>query len=32
MAVSQDPVVAETAERLIRAIDPTIQELAAAKS
>ena len=32
MAVSQDPVVAETAERLIRAIDLTIQELTAVKS
>jgi hypothetical protein len=32
MAVSQDPVVAETAERFIRAIDLTIRELAAAKS
>jgi hypothetical protein len=32
MAVSQDPAVAETAERLIRAIDLTIQELAAVKS
>lgn len=32
MAVSQDPAVAGTAERLIRAIDLTIQELTAVKS
>lgn len=32
MAVSQDPAVPGTAERLIRAINLTIQELAAVKS
>jgi len=32
IAMSQDPVVAQTAERLIRAIDLTLQELTAVKS
>ncbi|MHB2211418.1 hypothetical protein [Methylobacterium sp. CM6257] len=32
MAMSQDPAVAETAERLVRAIDLTLKELAAVKS
>ena len=32
IAISQDPAVAETAERLVRAIDRTLQELAAMKS
>jgi hypothetical protein len=32
MAMSQDPAVAQTAERLVRAVDLTLQELAAVKS
>jgi predicted ArsR family transcriptional regulator len=32
MATSQDPSVAEAAERLVRAVDLTLQELAAVKS
>lgn len=31
MATSQNPAVAETAERLVRAIDLTLQELTALK-
>lgn len=32
MAMSQDPAVTDTAERLIRAIDLSLQDLAAVKS
>ncbi|MGH1592214.1 hypothetical protein ACRBEV_32350 [Methylobacterium phyllosphaerae] len=32
IAMSRDPAVAQTAEQLVRAIDVTLQELAAVKS